>query len=73
MHIPAVAANKQDVLVAKGVGRRNAVGPIWRGVEILVDPYTGAGKGEVEIVGTLFAAFSVSRAAGFAREESQHA
>ena len=73
VHIPAVANNKQDALVVKGIGRRNAVAPIWQGVEIIVDRATNAGKGQVEIFGALYAAFSVSRAAGFAREETQHA
>ena len=73
VHIPAVANGKQDALVVKGVGRRNAVCPIWQGLELLVDRVTGAGKGEIEIFGALYAAFSVSRADGFAREETQHA
>ena len=73
VHIPAVAGNKQDVLIAKGIGRRNAVCPIWRGVEITTDRITGAGKGQVEVFAAMFAAFSVSRAAGFARVEVRHA
>ena len=73
VHIPAVANDKQDALAVKGVGRRNAVCPIWQGVEIIVDRVTGAGKGQIEIFGALYAAFSVSRADGFAREETQHA
>ena len=73
VHIPAVAANKQDALVIRGVGRRNAVCPIWQGVEITVDRVTKAGAGTVEIFAAMYAAFSVSRADGFSREETQHA
>ncbi len=72
VHIPAVNGGKQDMLAAKGIGRRNAVGALWRGVEITVDRYSGAGKGQVEIFAQMFAAFSLSRAAGFARPEAQH-
>ncbi len=72
VHIPAAAQNQADTLVAKGIGRRNAVCPIWQGVEILTDRTTGAGKGQIEIYATMFAAFSVSRADGFARVEVRH-
>lgn len=73
VHIPAVSGNKQPALVVKGIGRRNAVCPIWQGVEIIVDRATSGGKGQIEIFGALYAAFSVSRTDGFAKEETQHA
>ena len=73
IHIPAVASNRQDTLVALGTGRRNAVCPIWQGIEITVDRVTGAGKGQVEVFAQMFAAFSVSRAAGFKRVQVRHA
>ncbi len=72
-HTPAVANNKQDALIALGVGRRAAVCPIWQGVEITVDRVTGAGKGQVEIFGAMFAAFSIADASAFRRVETQHA
>ena len=73
VHIPAAQGSKQDALIVRGIGRRNAVCPLWQGVEVLVDRVSNAGKGQIEIFGALYAAFSVSRADGFAREETQHA
>ena len=73
VHIPGVQGNKQDALVILGTGRRNAIAPIWQGVEITVDRVTKAGAGTVEIFAALYAAFSVSRADGFSRQETQHA
>ena len=73
VHIPAVNANLQDTLVALGIGRRNAVCPIWNGIEVSTDRITGAGKGQIEVFAHMYAAFSLSRAAGFRRVQVRHA
>ena len=70
-HIAAVAASKQDVYVRKGMHPDFALG-MWRGVTLLVDPYSGSKKGEVRVTGTLLAAFKTVRVAGFAVVQSQH-
>ena len=70
-HIPAVAATQQDAIVRRGM-RQDAVAPMWQGVEILEDPYTGSGKGEIEITAVLLAAFKVTRTAGFTRQQTDH-
>ena len=71
-HVADVAASKQDVIVRRGMHQDFALG-MWRGVNLLIDPYTGSKKGEVRITGTLLAAFKTVRTAGFARVQSQHA
>ena len=47
------ASNIQMAVVrrANPAGDRIAVSPVWSGVEIVRDPYTGAGKGEIVVTG----------------------
>ena len=71
-HVAGVAGSKQDVIVRRGAREDAAVG-LWAGVEIIDDPYTGSGKGERELTAVLLAAFKVTRPAGFARIQVQHA
>ena len=71
-HIAAVAANKQDAIVRKGM-RRDFVAPTWRGVEIINDPYTKASTGEIVLTAALYAAFETTRTDAFARVQTQHA
>ena len=61
----------QEALVRVGSGRRNAVCPVWRGVEITTDRITGATKGEVEVIATMYYAVSVSDANGFKRVDNK--
>lgn len=71
-HVPAVAANKQDVIVRRG-NRRDLVIPTWRGISLIPDEITRANVGEIAITAVLLAAFKVIRAAGFDRIQTQHA
>ena len=71
-HVPAVAANKQDSLVRRGM-RRDAVAPIWEGVTIIPDEVTKAGTGQIVITAVMLYAAEVLRGAGFHRLETQHA
>ena len=71
-HVAAVAANKQDSIVRRGM-RADAVAPLWRGVTLIPDEVTKAGTGEIVITAVLLAAFKVVRTDGFARIETQHA
>ena len=71
-HVAAVAASKQDVIVRLG-NRMDIVAPTWRGVTLIEDEVTKADKGEIQVTAVLLASFKVTRAAGFARVQSQHA
>ena len=71
-HIPAVASHKQNSIVRLGL-RRDMVAPIWQGIEILDDPYTKSAHGQVQIVATMLYNIKVLRAAGFYKQQSQHA
>ena len=71
-HIPAVAGNKQDVIVRRGMAE-DAVVPLWPGVSLIPDEISGAREGRVKLTAVLLAAFKVLREEGFARVQSQHA
>ena len=71
-HIAAVAANKQDAIVRRGL-RRDAVAPMWQGVTIIPDEITKAKTGEIVLTAVMMAAFKVLRTDGFARVQTQHA
>ena len=44
---------------------RNAVAPIWRGVETIRDPYSGAASGEVAVTMLMLWNFKILREAGW--------
>ena len=65
--ITAAASNIQTNLAAlTSYPGRNAVAPIWQGVEILRDPYTEAAKGQIALTATMFWNFKIVRETGFA-------
>ena len=70
--IPAVASDKQDVLVRRG-SARDAVAAIWRSVTLIPDEISKADTGEIKVTAVVLAAFKVVRTDGFARIETQHA
>ena len=71
-HIAAASGNKQDVLIRRG-SRDDAHVGLWPGVGIIDDQVTAAAKGEITLTAILLAAWKVTRPAGFARVQSQHA
>ncbi len=71
-HVPAVASNKQNSVVRLGM-RRDMVQPVWGAVTIIVDEVTQSGKGEIEITAVLGMNTKILRAAGFFKQQSQHA
>ena len=72
-HIPAVDGdNQQSALVRLGM-RRDAVAPLWNGVEIIDDRVTKAGSGEIVLTAILLHNVGVLRADGFKEVETQHA
>ncbi len=71
-HVPAVASNKQNSIVRRGM-RRDMVAPMWEGVTLIPDEVTKASQGQIVITAVMLYAVRILRAAGFAKVESQHA
>ena len=71
-HIPAVAGNKQNSVIRLGM-RRDMVAPIWEGVTLIPDEITKAGSGQIVVTAVMLHAIKVLRAAGFYKQQSQHA
>ena len=53
--IAAAAGNIQQAIVRRSnpAGDRVAVMPVWNGMQLIRDPYTSAGKGEVVVTGLM--------------------
>ena len=71
-HVPAVSGNKQNSVIRLGM-RRDMVQPMWNGVTLIVDEVTLSGKGEIEVTAVLLLATKIIRAAGFYKQQTQHA
>ena len=71
-HVPGEAGNKQDAVIRLGM-RRDAVAPIWEGVNLIVDEVTLADEGQVKLTAVMLYAFKILRADGFYKQETQHA
>ena len=64
----AYANNKQEALIVKGQARRNCVGAVWNGVQIIRDEVTRARHGEVRLHVIAMWDFNVIRPAGYIRK-----
>ena len=71
-HVPAVASNKQDALIRRGMAR-DMVAPIWEGITLIPDEITLAKKGQIKITAVMLHAVKILRAAGFYKQETKHA
>ena len=71
-HVPAAAANKQNSVVRLGM-RRDMVAPIWEGITLIPDEITKAATGQIVITAVMLHAVKILRAAGFYKQQSQHA
>ena len=71
-HVPAAVSNKQNSIVRRG-SRRDAVAPVWQGIQIIPDNVTLADKGQVKVTAIMLFAVQVLRAAGFHKQQTQHA
>ena len=71
-HVPAVAGNKQNAVIRLGM-RRDMVQPMWNNVAIIFDEITGSGKGEIEVTAVALTNVKILRAAGFYKQQTQHA
>jgi hypothetical protein len=64
----AYTANRQEALIIKGPARRNCVGALWNGVQIIRDEVSRAAEGEVRLHVIGMWDFAVVRAAGYVRK-----
>ena len=64
----AYANNRQEALVVKGPARRNCVGVLWSGIQIIRDEVTRARQGEVRLHVIAMWDFDVIRPAGYIRK-----
>ena len=71
-HVPAVASNKQNVIVRLGMSGDMVV-PIWEGISLIPDEITGAKKGEISITAVMLHAVKILRSGGFYKQQTQHA
>ena len=73
-HVPDAAGTpaKQNAVIRRG-GRMDYVAPLWQGVQLIVDPYTMAKSGEIIVTGVMLYAIQLLRAAGFYKQQTQHA
>ena len=62
------AANDQDGLVIKGPPRRNSIGVMWNGVEIIRDEFTKAAEGQLKFTVLVMWDFENVRSAGYVRK-----
>ena len=61
-------AKAQDLIAAlTSYPGRNAVAPVWRGIEMIRDPYTGAARGQIAITAVMLWNFKILRDAGWKR------
>ena len=64
----AYSGNRQEAVVIKGAARRNCVGALWNGVQIIRDEVTRARQGEVRMHVIGMWDFAVVRTAGYTRK-----
>ena len=64
-HIPDVTASKkQNALVVRNMTRA-AISPIWQGVNLIRDIFTGASKGEIKLHAVMLYSFDILRSDKF--------
>ncbi len=71
-HVPAVASNKQELVVARGAAQHVAVA-LWQGMDLIEDPFSLAKSGEVILTARMLHAIKILRKDGFRKVELQHA
>ena len=64
----AYTSNRQEGLIIKGAARRNCVGALWSGVQIIRDEVSRARQGEVRMHVIGMWDFAVVRTAGYVRK-----
>ena len=69
--VPAVAAKRQDAVIAKALGQQHAVMPVWSSVQLVTDEVTKLQTRIIVLTAIQLFAFKVLRADGFARVRFQ--
>ena len=59
------ANTQRNIMALTSYPGRNAVAPVWRGLELIRDPYTLAGKGQVRLTAAVFWSFKILRETGW--------
>ena len=59
------ANTQNNIMAMTSYPGRNAVAPVWRGLELIRDPYTLAGKGQVRLTTSMFWSFKILRETGW--------
>ena len=65
--VPAPASNIQQAVAARMMGAPHAFAPVWDGVEIIFDPYTLSGDGQVQLTGVMLMNFATVRKTAYRR------
>ena len=63
----ATGANKiqTNIMALTSYPGRNAVAPVWRGVEMIRDPYTNAASGRIRLTVVSYWSFKILRETGW--------
>ena len=69
--VPAVAAKRQDAVIAKALGQQHAVMPVWSSVQLVTDEVTKLKTRIIVLTAIQLFAFKVLRTDGFARVRFQ--
>ena len=69
--VPAVAAKRQDAVIAKALGQQHAVLPVWSSVQLVTDEVTKLQTRMIVLTAIQLFAFKVLRSDGFARVRFQ--
>ena len=69
--VPAVAAKRQDAVIAKALGHTHAVMPVWSAIQLVTDEVTKLQKRLIILTAIQLFAFKVLRTDGFARVRFQ--
>ena len=69
--VPAVAAKRQDAVIAKALGHTHAVMPVWSAIQLVTDEVTKLQKRLIVLTAIQLFAFKVLRTDGFARVRFQ--
>ena len=70
-HVPAVSgSDKQNAIIRRG-SRRDFVAPIWNGIALVRDEYSGSQKTEVQLTAIMLANWKLIRSGGFYKQEVQ--
>ena len=71
-HVTNPSSERQNNIIRLGM-RRDMVAPIWEGVTLIPDEVTLAANGQIKVTAVMLYAVKILRAAGFYKQQAQHA